>query len=285
LEGCVLVMTDREGMQAPAAVFKTSEALLDADEPPAAEVLNDTGRAPVLLVCDHASRAVPRRLAGLGLDEAMLLRHIGWDIGAAEVTRRLAAALDAPAVLSGYSRLVVDCNRFPDHASAMPEVSDGVVVPGNRGLSASDRARRLAACFAPYHRAIEERLAAFAARGVAPAIFSVHSFTPVMNGARRPWHVGILWDRDPRIAVPLMAQLGADPTRVVGDNEPYSAREPVGYTMRAHAMAAGLPHALAEIRQDLVDTPAGAAEWARILADGLVPILAREDLYRAERHS
>jgi predicted N-formylglutamate amidohydrolase len=277
-------MTDREGMHAPAAVSNSPPPLLDPDEAPGFEALNDTGRAPVLIVCDHASRAVPRRLEGLGLDEAVLMRHIGWDIGAAEVARRLSHTLDAPAVLSGYSRLVVDCNRFPEHASAMPEVSDGVPVPGNRGLAEADRARRLAACFEPYHRAIARRLAAFAARGIAPAILSIHSFTPVMNGVARPWHVGVLWDRDPRIAVPLIARLGADPTRVVGDNQPYSAREPVGYTMRAHADPAGLPHALVEIRQDLIDTNAGAEAWATILAECLEPILARDELYRAERH-
>jgi predicted N-formylglutamate amidohydrolase len=277
-------MTDREGMHAPAAVSQPPPPLLDPDEAPAFELLNDAGRAPVLIVCDHASRAVPRRLHGLGLDEAVLMRHIGWDIGAAEVARRLCAALDAPAVLSGYSRLVVDCNRFPEHASAIPEVSDGVPVPGNRGLAETDRARRLAACFEPYHRAIARRLAAFAARGISPAILSVHSFTPVMNGAARPWHIGVLWDRDPRIPVPLMARLGADPNRIVGDNQPYSAREPVGYTMRAHADPAGLPHALLEIRQDLIDTASGAEEWAAILAECLHPILARAELYRAERH-
>jgi predicted N-formylglutamate amidohydrolase len=273
-------------MQASAAAARpVSAPLLEPGDPPPFDVLNEAGTAPVLLVCDHASRAVPRRLANLGLDDALLRRHIGWDIGAAEVTRRLAPKLDAPAVLSGYSRLVVDCNRFPDHASAMPEVSDGVAVPHNRNLSNADRAERLDACFWPYHRAIEARLAAFRTRGVVPAILSIHSFTPVMNGVARPWHVGILWDKDPRIAVPLIAQLGADPKRVVGDNEPYSAREPVGYTMRAHACPAGLPHALVEIRQDLIDTPAGAEEWAGILAGCLKPILAREELYRVEPHA
>src|SRR5262249_20576720 len=125
--------------------------------------------------------------------------------------------------------------------------------------------------------------ARFAARGVSPVIFSVHSFTPVMNGIARPWHVGILWDKDPRVAVPLIAELAAaDPRRVVGDNEPYSAREPAGYTIRRHAEPAGLPSAAVEIRQDLIDTESGALEWAEILAAALRPVLARREIYRSQ---
>jgi predicted N-formylglutamate amidohydrolase len=258
-------------------------ALLGADDPPPLEIVNPDGAAPVLLVCDHASRTVPRALGLLGLDEALLLRHIGWDIGAAEVTRGLAARLDASAVLAGYSRLVVDCNRGLEDASSMPAVSDGVAVPGNEGLSAEARQARAAALYSPYHEAIAARLDVLAAEGRTPAMLSIHSFTPVMNGFVRPWHVGILWDKDPRIPVPLLARLRADPDLVVGDNEPYSAKEPAGYTVRAHALPAGLPHVAVEIRQDLIDTAAGARRWAELLATALEPILAAPELYRAER--
>jgi predicted N-formylglutamate amidohydrolase len=163
----------------------------------------------------------------------------------------------------------------------MPEVSDEVPVPGNRGLTATERAERADALYWPYHGAIEARLDAFAEREVHPAIVSIHSFTPVMNGFVRPWHVGVLWDKDPRIAVPLLRNLQA-PGRVIGDNQPYSAKEPTGYSMRRHAVPHGLPHALLEIRQDLIDTPSGAAAWARIIADALAPILANSALYRRE---
>jgi predicted N-formylglutamate amidohydrolase len=257
-------------------------SLLGPGDPPPVEVLDPQGNAPVLLVCDHASRAVPRRLGSLGVDEVALMRHIGWDIGAAEVTRHLVRLLDAPAVLSGYSRLVADCNRRLDDPSCMPEVSDGTEVRGNRALSAEARAARADALYFPYHEAIERRLEAFAARGVSPAVVSIHSFTPVMNGFVRPWHIGILWDKDPRIAVPLIDNLRARTELVVGDNEPYSAREPAGYSMLRHAIPAGLPHALLEIRQDLIDTPPGAEEWAESIAAALRPILATPDLYRRE---
>jgi len=257
--------------------------LLGAADAEAIELCHPGGRAPVLITCDHASRAVPRTLGSLGLDEDILARHIGWDIGAAEVTRRLSRLLDAPAVLSGYSRLVIDCNRDPEDASSIPAASDGVTIPGNLGLSPAARAARRAAIFEPYHAAIAEWIAAALVRAIVPALLSIHSFTPEMNGRKRPWHVGILWDRDKRIPVPLLAALSADAALLVGDNEPYSAREPVGYTVRHHAVAHGLPHVAIELRQDLIADAAGASQWADRLALALRPILARSEIYRIER--
>lgn len=253
---------------------------LAPDDPAPVEIVEIIDETPALLTCDHASRAVPRRLAGLGLEPGLIERHIGWDIGAAEVTRRLARALALPAILSGYSRLVIDCNRDPADRNSIPETSDGIPVPANRALSAAEREARHAGCFAPYHRAIAARLERFLAAGVAPALLSIHSFTPVMNGSARPWHVGILWDADPRIPVPLLAALRADPALVVGDNQPYSAREPAGYTVRHHAAAQGLPHVAIELRQDLIGTAEGASLWADRLAAALSPILAQREIYR-----
>ena len=258
-------------------------ALLRAGDPPAVELFHSAARQPVLLTCDHASKAVPQALGLLGLAPEDLARHIGWDIGAAEVTRRLAQKLDAAAILAGYSRLVIDCNRDPDDATSIPEASDDVVVPANRGLGAEARAARRAALFAPYHAAIESWLEARLARGEVPALLSIHSFTPAMGGKARPWHVGILWDSDPRIPVPLMAALRADPALEVGDNQPYSAKQPAGYTVRHHAVARGLPHVAVEIRQNLIDSAAGAEAWAARLAGLLGPILARPDIYRTLR--
>jgi predicted N-formylglutamate amidohydrolase len=261
-----------------------SQGLLGPDEPAPVEICHVEGGAPVLLTCDHASNAVPRALDGLGVAPGELQQHIGWDIGAAAVTRVLAPMLDAPAVLSGYSRLVIDCNRDPGDVSSIPGTSDGVAVPGNRGLSTKARAQRRAACFDPYHAAIAARLEALLAARIVPALLSVHSFTPVMNGFARPWHVGVLWDRDGRIPLPLLAALRTDARIVVGDNEPYSAREPAGYTVRHHAAARGLPHVAVELRQDLIATDAGAAVWAERLAAALRPILDRREIYRIKRH-
>ncbi|MDE1967487.1 MAG: N-formylglutamate amidohydrolase [Alphaproteobacteria bacterium] len=236
--------------------------------------------ARVILCCDHASNRVPRTLVQLGLGDEVLARHIGWDIGAAAVTRRLAPALGAASVLAGYSRLVIDCNRDPDDPSSIPATSDGVVVPGNRELSADARHARRAAIFTPYHTALTQSIDAVLARGAAPALISVHSFTPSLGGKARPWHIGILWDGDGRIASPLLAALRDDAALVVGDNEPYSARQPAGYTMRHHALERGLPHVAIEIRQDEIADDAGAAAWANRLAAALRPILDDGALYR-----
>ncbi|HEX7005503.1 MAG TPA: N-formylglutamate amidohydrolase [Alphaproteobacteria bacterium] len=259
-------------------------ALLEPGDPPAVEVVNPQGGSPLLLLCDHASNAVPRALDRLGLDEAVLRLHVAWDIGAAEVARRLAARFDAPLALSGFSRLVIDCNRRPGHPASIPVVSDGIAIPGNRDLDDDAVERRRAACFRPYHEAVERLIAGFAARKVVPAVLSIHSFTPVFGGVPRPWHVGVLWNRDPRIPERLLAGLGADPRLVVGDNQPYDARDDHGYSMKRHAEDAGLPHALIEIRQDLIDTRHGAEEWAYRIGDALSPILADPTLYRIERY-
>ena len=253
--------------------------LLGPDDPPVFEAVNPSGSAPILLICDHASHVVPRSLANLGLDGATMERHIAWDIGAAEVTRLVAERLDAPALLAGYSRLVIDLNRHPGHPDSVPEISDGTVIPGNRNLDGADRAERVETFFWPYHRAITDALTRQCWSGRPPALFSIHSFTPTMNGRIRPWDVSTLWKRDPRLAVPIMDALRAEDGLTVGDNEPYSGRE-VAYTVDLHGTAAGLPAMGLEIRQDRVKTPEDAARWARILGDALSDILARDDLFR-----
>lgn len=258
-----------------------SASVLSAGDPPAVELCHQSGAASVVLTCDHASLAVPRKLGRLGLEEAIIAQHIGWDIGAAAVTRRLALLLDAPAILGGYSRLVIDCNRGPSDPSSIATVSDGVAIPGNAALSEVARAARRAAIFEPFHAAIAARIAAWQRRGIAPAVISIHSFTPTMSGFERPWHVGVLWDEDGRIALPLLAALRAETGIVVGDNQPYSAREPVGYTQRHHGCERGLPHVAIELRQDLIAEEANAALWAERLSRALKPILVRHDLYVA----
>jgi predicted N-formylglutamate amidohydrolase len=174
---------------------------------------------------------------------------------------------------------VVDPNRDLDDPTAFPPTSDGISIPGNQGLGPVDRARRAASCRDPYHAEIATRLDAFAGRGVTPAMIAVHTCTPVFSDVVRQWHVGVMWDEDPRIAVPLLTALGR--TEVcVGDNEPYSGRDPDDYTLDTHAERRGLPYVGIEVRQDLVDTDAGATHWAGVLAGALAPILADDALYR-----
>ncbi len=257
-------------------------SLLGPGDPPPVTVLNPDSKSPVLLLCDHASRAIPKALGDLGLPEEQLCRHIAYDIGAAELTKRLAARFGATAILSGYSRLVIDPNRSLNDPTAVPVVSDDVVIPANRALDAHEERRRVEAIFVPYHDAIAAEVARRRERGQVPAIVSIHSFTPVMRGVARPWHVGVLWDNDPRIPIPLITRLRADGRWCVGDNEPYSGRTTLGGTVETHATPAGLPNVLIEVRQDLIAIPEGAAQWAKVLGDALDPILADPGLYRIE---
>lgn len=261
-----------------ADIFESTQNAAIDELPAAFEVYNESGAAPVLLVCDHASRFIPPALAGLGLSEAEVCRHIAWDIGIAEVTKGLARRLDAPAVLSRFSRLVIDPNRDVGDDTLVTAVTDGVVVPGNQGLSAAARAARIADFHAPYHAAVEQALVAAMGRPTSdanplPALISMHSFTPVMDGVERPWQVGILWDHDGRLPVPFMEALRARGI-AVGDNQPYSGHDVQGYTLRRHAEAHDLPNVLVEVRQDLIDTHHGAAEWVGVLGTALVTVLA-----------
>ncbi len=238
---------------------------------PAFEIVNPAGGRRALIICDHASAAVPPVLENLGLAPEELARHIAWDIGAADVARRLSVLLDVPAVLAGTSRLVIDCNRLADDPSAMPEVSDGTVVPGNRNLDDRERERRRKLYSIPYHDEIARRLID---AGGATLLISVHSFTPVMNGIERPWHVGILHDGDTRTATRLLGELGRVPSLVVGDNQPYSGGDPEGYGIKVFGNQHGYSVAMFEIRQDLIQTTHGAEAWANILHAALESVLA-----------
>ena len=243
-------------------------------------VHNPGGRAPVLVVCDHATRRIPPDMARLGLDDWVLDTHVAWDIGAAEVACRLALLLDAPAILSGFSRLVADPNRSLDLPEAIPAISAGISIPGNLDLTDADRDRRARDFWLPYHRGIDAALAEFARRDIVPAFISVHSCTPVYDRVVRPWHIGVMWDRDPRLGPALIDALDAWGDIHVGDNEPYSGKHPFDYTVDHHAEAAGLPCVGLEIRQNLIADTGGANDWSDLLARCLRPILARDNLYR-----
>ncbi len=238
---------------------------------PLVEHFNPQGQAPVLLLCDHAGKVVPEGLGFLGITEEELSRHIGWDIGAAEVTYELARLLDAPAILDHASRLLIDPNRRPYTPSSIPEVVDGTVIPGNRHLPLPEIHRRIRAYWLPYHRAVARAIGALRRRGSVPAIVSVHSFTPRMNGSFRPWQIGVLWRGDRRLAGPVLEALTKRGDLVVGDNEPYSALEDFGYTLSFHAQRTGLPHVAFEIRQNEIDRPHKAHRWASMLA----PLIAK----------
>lgn len=236
---------------------------------PAFESFNPQGNPSVVLVCDHASNFIPDRYAGLGLAPERLETHIAWDIGAADVTRAMAQALDAPAILGTHSRLLIDLNRGEDDPTLVMKLSDGAIIPGNATADDNEIRLRLESYFRPYHDAIAGLVAKARSQSAAPVIVSIHSFTPEWKGKPRPWHVGVLWSRrDPRLSSRLLAILRAEPDLCVGDNQPYSG-ELEGDCMDRHALAQGLPHVLIELRQDLICSKAGAASWAA----RLVPLL------------
>jgi predicted N-formylglutamate amidohydrolase len=240
-------------------------ALLAADEPAAVRVLNADGAGSAVLVCDHASNRIPRRLGTLGLGYPELADHIAWDPGAADVALCLSHHLDAPLVLSGYSRLVIDCNRPLESGESITEQSAGVRVPGNRALAPGDRATRIDGLFRPYHEAIAQLLDRRA--GQPSLLLSIHSFTPELDGQRRPWDIAMSYGRDRRLAALLLDALKAKAKLVVGDNEPYPVDDAIDYTIPVHGEARELPHVLVEIRQDGIATPADAAAWAVRLAE------------------
>lgn len=223
------------------------------------------GLTRLLLLCDHASNAVPPGIA-LGLPGADMARHIAWDVGARGVTLGLAEALGAPAILSTFSRLVIDPNRGEDDPTLVMRLYDGSIIPGNARVDAAEKERRLQTLHRPYHDRIRATLDAMEAEGLAPVIVSIHSFTPQLKGrAWRPWHVGLLWDRDTQLVDPLRDALHRDAEICVGDNEPYTGQLQ-GDCMWQHGTNRDLPHVLIEVRNDLIETPEGQRDWARRLA-------------------
>jgi predicted N-formylglutamate amidohydrolase len=241
-------------------------SLLKADEPPPVTTYNADGGSPLLLVADHAGRTVPRALGRLGVAPPDFERHIAFDIGIAGVGRMLADALGATLIQQIYSRLVIDCNRPPGAPTSIPEISELTPIPGNVGLSEADREARAGAIFWPYHRRIEAELERRRLAGEPTALIALHSFTPVFKGAARPWHVALLYNRDRRLADRLLTLFGREQDLVVGDNQPYFVSDTTDYTIPAHGERRGLPHALIEIRQDLIADDSGQRKWAGTLA-------------------
>lgn len=237
------------------------------------EIIPGDPACGLVIACDHASNFVPPDIE-LGVPESEFGRHIAYDIGAAAVTRGLAARLNVPAILTNFSRLIIDPNRGRSDPTLVMRLSDGAVVPGNARIDEVGKQARIARFYAPFDAAIDEAVAAAEAAGRPPVILTMHSFTPYWRGIARPWQVGILYDRDERFARPLIAALEADPAGLtVGDNQPYGGGLP-GDTIDRHATARGLPNALVEIRQDLIAGAAGQEEWAERFARILRPLIA-----------
>lgn len=245
------------------------------------EIINPDGDPRFLFLCDHASNGLPERYGTLGLGERELSRHIAWDIGAADVVRRLSTAFKAPAILALYSRLLIDLNRDPLDPTLVMQLSDGAIIPGNRNIDDAERQYRLKHFYEPYHGAITAEIDRALTVKQVPLLVSVHSFTPTWKSFERPWHIGLLWDRDSRVVAPLKSALESRADLVVGDNLPYSG-ELKGDCLYTHGTMRGLPHVLIEVRQDLIETAQGAAKWAELLEAALKTLAGSEAIWTVE---
>lgn len=267
-------------------VNKKPSRVLSAREPKPFRVLRAGSKSPYVIVCDHASNKVPASLKGMGLKKSDLQKHIGWDPGTADIGRYLSQKLNAPAILAQYSRLVVDLNRGHTNKDCMRAVSDHIVVPANRGLSRQQKKQRLDEIYWPYHDAVDRVVRRAMTAGNIPFLLSIHSFTPEMDGFKRPWHIGILWNSEEKIGKRLVKNLRAlDRKIVVGENEPYSLKKIKldKHTIQRHAEDRGLPYVIVEFRQDLVNTRAKAEKWAKIFLAAISPILEDPASYSNRR--
>jgi predicted N-formylglutamate amidohydrolase len=240
---------------------QTVETISAPDEPPPFVEARREGRSNFVIVVDHASSRIPRRLEDLGVSASELQRHIAWDIGALAVARHVSDALDAPLVAQSYSRLVIDCNRDPGVETSIPAISESTSIPGNSGLSAEHKAARRSEIFDPYHGHVRALLDARAAAGRPTILVAQHSMTDVFKGVRREMHAAVLYNRDRRFAGLVLDILRREPGIVVGDNQPYFLSDATDYTIPRHGEARGLPHVEIEIRQDLLLDETGQKEW------------------------
>ncbi len=256
------------------------DALLSEDDPPVFLIERSEGSSAFLLTCDHAGRQIPRKLASLGLSEHQLSTHVAWDLGVAELGRRLSTRLDAFLIAHSYSRLVIDANRPPGAPDSIPTLSERTRIAANEGLSSGDARTRCEEVFHPYHQRIRDELDARRARARPSVLIALHSFTPVFMDERRPWDVGVLYGRDPRLARLVRDGLRSDGTLIVGDNQPYSVSDASDYTVIVHGEQRGIPHVELEIRQDLLASASDVQSWAERLGAVLeeaVPQIACRD--------
>ncbi len=246
----------------------------------AAIVENNAGRGAVVLICEHGGRQLPGSINPVGLDDEILSAHIAWDIGAAELARVLSKLLDAPLVLQRYSRLVFDCNRSLDAKDAIVAKSDAITIPMNDNLSQEDRVRRYEAVYLPFHKAIDDVIENCIQQGQQPAIVSIHSFTPILNGRRRELDLGVLHDSDARLADGILAQAEYRDDYNTRRNEPYGPQDGVTHTLTTHGVKRQLPNVMFEVRNDLIRNPEARNEWAQRLASLLTSALDVDSGFR-----
>lgn len=245
------------------------DRLLSDGDPPVFSIERADGSSAVLITCDHAGRAIPRRLNQLQLSPEALSSHVAWDLGIAELGRRLSARLDAFLIQHNYSRLVIDANRPPHVADSIAVRSERIDIAANAGLGEEHRRQRLEEVFIPYHRRISSELDRRSRRGSPCVLVALHSFTPTFHGEPRPWHAGVLFGRDARLGRLLHTRLSEDSSLCVGENRPYAVSDDTDYTVVVHGEQRNIPHVELEIRQDLLLDDSGLDQWSERLAVAL----------------
>ena len=240
--------------------------ILTGEEGDPVALENASARGRIILVCEHASRLLPKSLGTLGLSQEALASHIAWDPGALAVARRMAKSLDATLIFQRFSRLVYDCNRPPESPAAMPEKSEVFDGPGNAGLDQAARDARTEALYLPFREKLAGLVKSRIADGRAPVIVTMHSFTPVYFGKPREVEIGILHDADTRIADGMLAAAKSVGLYAVRRNEPYGPEDGVTHTLREHGLANGLPNVMIEVRNDLIRDEVGQGVVADYLA-------------------
>ena len=243
--------------------------LLEADEPEAVVVERPDSTSPYLFVCDHWGNRIPRRLGKLGLGDDDLQRHIAWDVGVSGLAEEFACRFEATLVKQVYSRLVIDCNRPLDSATSIPTISEATEIPGNRDIPTAEIAARRREIFTPYHEAITSLIDRRLAAKQPTILLALHTFTPVFHGESRPWHIGLLYNRDARLAHLFLRLLSEDETLCLGDNQPYTVDDLSDYTIPVHGERRGIPHLLFELRHDMVESESDQYRWAHRLASSL----------------
>lgn len=244
--------------------------VLKAHEPHPLETFNEDAASDYVIICEHAGRRIPESLGTMGLSENDLSRHIAWDIGALSVAKKLSDLLDAPLYTQRYSRLVCDCNRQPDAETFAPETSEGTVVPANRNLSPDERRMRAEEIFWPFHNAVSQALDRREEEGRKTRLVTIHSFTPVFLGKSRPWEIGILFNRDKTLSPAMLDWFRRNTDLCVGSNQPYAVSDATDYAVPVHGERRGIPCVEIEIRNDLIGSEEDAADWADLIAKGLV---------------
>lgn len=253
--------------------LESTSRLLEPDEPAPFEIIAGDGQSPFVLISDHAGRRLPRCLGNLGVSEIDLESHIAWDIGIRGVAEPLARSLGAFLAVQNYSRLVIDCNRPLNAPDSIVTRSAGVEIPGNRDLSAAAREQRVAEVFRPYHAEVQAEFDRRLAAGRQSVLIAMHSFTPVFMGSARPWHAGVLFNRDTRLARIVLDLLRRDQSLVVGENQPYAVSDASDYSIVTYGERRSIPHVEIEIRQDLIGGAAAQLAWAARLAPLLLKAL------------